>query len=1002
MRATTSGHPGALAVASPALFVGRRAELADIAASSQRLRLVLIYGVGGVGKTSLMLRAAEELARQSAGNVIYHVCRAGESLATIAAAACRQLATRRGPARAADDPLETITRLAARTPLVLCLDDAHRAGGQGLLDALVRLARRRLPLWIMVASRQVLGVEAEADEHLDVRLGGLGPADTQALWLALERLYGPAAVSLQAVARRSAGNPLLVKAAFAGPLGAPEAETVALGDLPTPAAAVLAQACAFRLPVSAAALATGGGPGSLGPALDLLERRFLVERRGPEVVAVHDLVREAVMASTWAPSAREHARCLAHYRQARGRARQDVELELLHHALAAGEDDLVLALLEEQASYARRLLPLGAVAEREVAEAIDAITRHRQLPVTIQLLRCRIRARQGDARGAYDDARALADGGEPLADLDVGEMAYSLGDPAVAIRYLKRAAATDRLGASARVWAAVLLVDAYRASGAIAAAHRQLRAAGRLFTGAGPVGQALRCWLQANLAHDAEDYRTAAAKVRACRRWLARARSHALQVPLLASLERIFAAECARPVADPGEAGEFFEDTLFFRLAARLYRAEELYLRGEVRAVAALAEESIDASTRAGYDAHAAWGLAFWGEAQRTLGHLASVEARLLLGVQAEDSAGLPRASARTQAILARVRLAEGRLDSARALALAAGRRLVRAPGTRAKLRGTAALAEAAAGRTRSALRRVRTCGSAQGFDRGEWQLARVEVLLWAGHLEAASREARLVCTEALAAGWKWLGCQARVLAAEALFRRGDLDGATATQEAAQRQADVEGYAAERLRAVLLGAGLASVRGDRAEAERLATAAAAGADEQGFGLEAEAASVALASLAGVPAAAESPGARLARRYGLHEPAALEVQDAAGVRWLTRQHLAELDAGRYERFIDLARGRVLACGRWTNVAGQRNLTRALDVLARRPGAFVPTADFVREVWGVEHHPVRHQSRVRVTMTRLRRLLGAGVIAGGRGGYRLVLGDSWAVARPRAAP
>ncbi len=77
--------------APPAVFVGREAELVRIARALEELRRVVIYGVAGVGKTALAVRAAHELAAERCARLAYLACRPGESAATAASAWAAQL-----------------------------------------------------------------------------------------------------------------------------------------------------------------------------------------------------------------------------------------------------------------------------------------------------------------------------------------------------------------------------------------------------------------------------------------------------------------------------------------------------------------------------------------------------------------------------------------------------------------------------------------------------------------------------------------------------------------------------------------------------------------------------------------------------------------------------------------------------------------------------------------------------------------------------------------------
>jgi hypothetical protein len=364
--------PAVAAPRSPALFVGRRDELARCAEAAEELRLVLVLGVAGVGKTSFMLRAAEALAGHAGARIAYVRCRPAEGVAAVAAAVAAQLGL--GVAHH-PDAIAVLLDAAASGPLVVCLDDAHEAAGTNLLEAVAYLAALHRPLWFFVAAREALPVSPAVIDHLVIRLGALAPDDARALWAALERNYGAAGVPPDAVVRPSAGTPWAIKRAFARPAGAAGDDPLGLRLLPRLEAEILAEACAHRASVPSAVLLAGRPARAGARALERLAARFFVTRPAHGEVLVDDLVREAVVASPLAPGVREHRRCLAYYqRLARGpRVAEAVELQLLHHAIASGAHALAEEILARYAPNLGRLIPVDANVERQLAEAIDRL-----------------------------------------------------------------------------------------------------------------------------------------------------------------------------------------------------------------------------------------------------------------------------------------------------------------------------------------------------------------------------------------------------------------------------------------------------------------------------------------------------------------------------------------------------------------------------------------------------------------------------------------------------
>ncbi|HEY3358846.1 MAG TPA: hypothetical protein VGQ83_36695 [Polyangia bacterium] len=984
------------AASAPGLFVGRRAELDRFVAAAEEVRLALVYGVAGMGKTSFMLRAASGLAAQRGGHLCHHACREGDSAASIAAETLAQLHVADGVPRRVRDPLEALARAALARPIVLCLDDAHRLGDPGVIDAAVHFAARRLPLWICVASREALAISPTRVDHVVIRLAALSAEEARALWRALEGVFGaPAAGVDPDEAVRGGTTPLMLKQTFAGSLGT-GADPLGLRDLAPLERAVLAELCAYRRPVPAAALLHGRDPTLTRPAIQHLRRRFLVEAAAGELLAAHDLVRDLAARAGGGPAAGEHARCLAYYREVAASARAPAsELEILYHAVHAAADDLAVALLERHAAAAAWGAPGTAVVEQELASAIDALAQRRELPVTLRLLRARIRARQGDMAEAFQEIRGLAGGGSSV-DLDRGLLAYALGDPEEAIPCLRRALADTALVPELRVWGLVALVDAHRCRGDLPAAAAALARQGGFLDYAGPLGQGVRAAVRVLLAYFGERYADAAGQLLTARQRLAAFTHTTDRFPWLASLGRAIAAAQGLGDGDAAGASELFDEILFFRQVARLFRAHELLMRGGAAAAAELAGAAAQGAAERHFRQVEWSALAVWADALRLLGRSNEVVARLE-PVLATVGPGWARL--RLQRALAPALLARGETARARAVASAALASGSCAAGTAARLRALLGLADAVEAPAGAGARSARR-GRAEGFDEADARLTATEALLWEGRLEAARAQAGEVAAAAGRAGWRHLAVRARLVAAEAVFRLGDHAAAQRECDAAARDCAEEGYLAEVLWAALLEAGLARARGDRERSAALLAETRERAAAVGLALEEEAARTALGVLQGGAPATSPAGARLARRFGLDAPPTVEVRLPAAVRRLSPHQLEELDLRGCALVVDLARGRVRVGRRNLDLARQQTSARILGVLAGEPGALVPLGALVPAVWAEEYHPLHHASRVTVAMTRLRQLVGRDLIEAGGDSYRLVVAGAWAVIR--AAP
>lgn len=136
----------------PGVFVGRAAELAEIAAARAEARLVTLWGPAGVGKTRLLLRHGN----QQADPVLLCDLSGAEDDEGVRAAAGRALGLPPGPTPAR----RLASALAARGTLLLLLDNAEQvlapvaALARGWLDAAPRLQ-------ILATSRAPIGLSGE-------------------------------------------------------------------------------------------------------------------------------------------------------------------------------------------------------------------------------------------------------------------------------------------------------------------------------------------------------------------------------------------------------------------------------------------------------------------------------------------------------------------------------------------------------------------------------------------------------------------------------------------------------------------------------------------------------------------------------------------------------------------------------------------------------------------------------------------------------------------------
>ena len=138
-------------------FLGREPEIADVEARLEHARLLTLTGAGGVGKTRLALRIAEDVAADyDAGVWFVDLARLSDG-ALVVRAVATVLGIREQPNRSLVDVLCDF--LAAKK-LLLILDNCEHIVKEcaGLADTLLRTRSR---LRLLATSRQALGVESE-------------------------------------------------------------------------------------------------------------------------------------------------------------------------------------------------------------------------------------------------------------------------------------------------------------------------------------------------------------------------------------------------------------------------------------------------------------------------------------------------------------------------------------------------------------------------------------------------------------------------------------------------------------------------------------------------------------------------------------------------------------------------------------------------------------------------------------------------------------------------
>ena len=953
------------------VFVGRDEELGRFARAAEVVRLFFVYGPAGVGKTTFAIRATEQLAARVGARRIAHTCRP-------------------------DDRLATVSASLGALPVVVCLDDVHRAA-HTMLDEIVDLATRGHPVWICATSREALPVSPMQVDHLVLRLPGLSRSGARALWTSLVDLYGPAMLSFDEALRRSGGSPLLLKQAFAGQLdvaGQDPLEILRLGPVERE---ILRELASFRRPPTLARVIQDRSEPETRAAVERLARRFLIEPTSSE------RSRDARSGARGGASRRSAASppSTAAVSTQRSRIPSPIPSDVLYHAVRCGDDARAIDVLRLHTGLDALIGPSTSVTDRELSVALEMLARRRPLDAPLNLLRARIVARRGDVVVARRVLAPLADSGDPSFDLEVGELDFYVGDLDSAQDWLRRAASDSRVDLVGRLRARVVLIELLKQQAAFDAADSVLGGGSTNLEATGAFGLGFRAFLQAFLRYGRGQL-DAAAKASAeaaegFARFMEGLRPSSSAAKFMAgmtsaqrSLAGLIQAAVGAPPEDAVEPEGFAHRSLIFRLHARIVNAETLLLRGHMSDAEAIARETVLDSETHGLVVLALSASAVWVRAMLALGRTEEALGSLDKRLHAAEDIGLGGVALRLRAALAAALVDHGEWQSAAATADGGGRAWrASQPGPAGRLVALSALAVAlGASRTRAA---PRSREVAEGHDRAEAALDRVEALLVLEQPAKANTAAAGLVQRAELAGWQYLACRARGLEAEAAFCVGDFGLARSAFAEVRDRANRAGYAALRARADVLGAALLRMAGSTQEAERLLTDTAWRAEAAGWRGLAVTAAAALAVLQGRGKPIGGPGTQLARRLGLLDPIVSRLHGGDHDLWLTERQEATAFAQGDWAFVDLAHGRVRINGRVTDLSNHPTLLSMLAALSAPPGRIVPADELVHKVWGLTYHALRHRSRLVMSIARLRELIGGSTIETRQSGYRLMLGE-----------
>ncbi|MCC6620915.1 MAG: AAA family ATPase [Deltaproteobacteria bacterium] len=281
------------------IFVGREAERARLAELLTIAPVTVVWGLGGLGKTSLVLRAVHERLGGDTSRALFVSLSAADASPRVAVDVLRALCTAEGiravdwQALLGDEQalVETAIDLAERGPYIIVMDDLQHAEATSTV-ALLRTVNRYARASRWVATSRVDWPVPELDGQR-LQLGTMSEASLVEL---ARRLDGDLdASSLEALVRRAAGSPWRMRLALGSGAATPASGDVLQG-LGTDAIELMLALAPVEVALRKSVLA--GALADTPPAVwSELERRGIIEGRGGGW-RLHDMARVLVR-ETW-------------------------------------------------------------------------------------------------------------------------------------------------------------------------------------------------------------------------------------------------------------------------------------------------------------------------------------------------------------------------------------------------------------------------------------------------------------------------------------------------------------------------------------------------------------------------------------------------------------------------------------------------------------------------------------------------------------------------------
>ena len=402
--------------AGGALLIGRERELAELRALVTRSRVVLVYGAAGVGKTSLVLAACRDAARDRTIPPVVHMPFAGIADPRDAVERTAKAIGEPRPTPPPERVADALSLLLSGAPRTIIWDDLDERSAP-LAEISRRLAAHEGPARLVLVSRRFITAREAAFRAPAYEVLPLTRDDAVLLVRALEAERGRTLA--EDLAAATGGNPLLLKVALAE-TALPRIETNATDALrhsvemraKGPARKLLALLAAAEGSLDETQVLHALGRGAR-EAVDELRKHLLVTRDGSRIALappVVSLARETLGATepaTWRMLSvlGEHALAASGH--------DDAALVLTARAqLALGNVDRALQTMRTHAT-ARAAAPTAAI-ERVLREAASRSVPHASTAL-------RLLARELLRVGDYESARLTLDELPPPASREEAE-----------------------------------------------------------------------------------------------------------------------------------------------------------------------------------------------------------------------------------------------------------------------------------------------------------------------------------------------------------------------------------------------------------------------------------------------------------------------------------------------------------------------------------------------------------------------------------------------------